>query len=315
MNSHYTLEENRLHDWIQEILIHIHSTPISLILSINSFTGDFELTLSDPSILSWCDSIIIELRSLIQAKYTIIEKLDQFFPYCVLYQITQNYLLTSVDYQFVYSHYGNHITSLSYLSIENEPCLYLPCLFTKEPPSSSIHYFILIRLLQNTCLPHIPSNSSLSPMNTSTLHPSKSAYHSINNQMNGLNEYSSTEEIGFDIDGTELPSESSGSDEDKIDPWMIDLIGVKEKRIYQPGSTIEYHIELLQNIHRKVVCSASSINSTSEEVNSSIDKLLPRLRYESLVSTISLLKQYKYITAESNDLDRRISQVLFSLFL
>lgn len=149
-------------------------------------------------------------------------------------------------------------------------------------------------------------------MNTPTLYPSKTAYHSINNQMNGLNEYPSTEEIGFDIDGTEIPSDSSSSEDEKIDPWMIDLIGVKEKRVYQSGSTSESHIELLENIHRKVVCSASSINTTSEEVNSSIDKLLPRLRYESLISTISLLKQYKCITAESNDLDRRISQVLFS---
>ena len=110
---------------IQEIIIHIHSTPISLILTINSFTGEFELSLSDPSILPWCESIILELYSLIQAKYTIIDKLDQFFPYCVLYQIAQNYLLTSIDYQFVYSHYGNLLlSSLLYLYKMNPVSIY-----------------------------------------------------------------------------------------------------------------------------------------------------------------------------------------------
>lgn len=151
-------------------------------------------------------------------------------------------------------------------------------------------------------------------MNTPAFFPSKSAYHSINNQMNGFNEYLTTEEIGFDIDGNELPSDSSCSEEDKIDPWMIDLIGVKQKRIFQPGTSTtptktDNTIELLQNIHRKVVCSASSIASATEEVNSSIDKLLPRLRYESLVSTISLLKQYKCVTSDTSDSDRRSSQV------
>ena len=207
----------------------------------------------------------------------------------------------------------SHITCL-----DNEPCLYLPCLYMKEPPYSTIHYLILIRLLQNTCLPHIASNSSLSPMNTPALFPSKTAYHSINNQMNGFNEYPATEEIGFDIDGNELPSDSSGSEEDQIDPWMIDLIGVKHRRCYQPGSSTtpsktETTSELLQKIHRKVVCSSSSIATATEEVNSSIDKLLPRLRYESLVSTISLLQQYKCISAATSDMDRRTCQVPSSL--
>lgn len=116
MNSHYTLEENRLHNWIQEIYLHIHSTPISLILTINSFTGEFEISLSDTTILSWCEFLLVELRSLIQAKYTIIDKLDQFFPYCVLYQIARSYLQTSTDYSFVYSHYGILISLFLLLS-------------------------------------------------------------------------------------------------------------------------------------------------------------------------------------------------------
>ena len=107
MNSHYSIQERRHQDWLTELSIHIYSTPISLLVTINSFTGEFELTLSDPSIYHWCESIIRELNTLIQAKYPIMDKLDQFFGYCVLYQVADNYSQTSSDYQFVYSTYGS----------------------------------------------------------------------------------------------------------------------------------------------------------------------------------------------------------------
>lgn len=105
-NSHYTIQERLYQDWLTELSIHIYSTPISLLITINSFTGEFELALSDPSMLHWCESILRELNTLIQAKYPIMDKLDQFFGYCVLYQVAFNYSQTSSDYQFVYSTYG-----------------------------------------------------------------------------------------------------------------------------------------------------------------------------------------------------------------
>lgn len=106
LNTHYTLHENRVHDWISELSIHIHSTPIALLLSVNSFTGEFELTVSDPCILHWCENLIIDMKTLMQAQYTVLDKLDQFYIYCVLYQIAYNYSQTSSDYNFVYSFYG-----------------------------------------------------------------------------------------------------------------------------------------------------------------------------------------------------------------
>ena len=104
--THYSIHERRIHDWVSELSIHIYSTPLHLVLSINSFTGEFELELSDPSILYWCDSVIQEIKTLIRAKYFVVDKLDQFYVYCILYQVAHNYMQTYPDYQFVYSTYG-----------------------------------------------------------------------------------------------------------------------------------------------------------------------------------------------------------------
>lgn len=106
LNTHYTLHENRVRDWISELSIHIHSTPIALLLSVNSFTGEFELNVSDPCILHWCENLMIDLKTLMQAQYNVLDKLDQFYIYCVLYQIAHTYSQTSCDYRFVYSFYG-----------------------------------------------------------------------------------------------------------------------------------------------------------------------------------------------------------------
>lgn len=202
------------------------------------------------------------------------------------------------------------------LSLDDTPCLYLPCLFTKDLPSSSIQYGLLIRLLQNTTIGRVASALSLSPMNNPALLQGKPTYHSINNKMN---EYSTTEEVGFDIDGDDGAFDSSPSDEDTIDPWMIDIIGVKDTCTYHQGvkgttgtaspERIERHIDLIDTVHTKVVCSENSIQDHLEDVNYGINKLLPRLRFESLTSTIQLLKQYKVITEEQGDRERRMFQV------
>lgn len=202
------------------------------------------------------------------------------------------------------------------LSLEDTPCLYLPCLFTKDLPSSSIQYKLLIRLLQNTSMGRVASSLSLSPMNNPALLQGKPTYHSINNKMN---EYSTTEEVGFDIDGDDGAFDSSPSDEDTIDPWMIDIIGVRDTCTYHQGvkgtagtvspERLERHLDLIDAVHTKVVCSENTIQDHLEEVNYGINKLLPRLRFESLTSTMQLLKQYKLITQEQGDRERRLFQV------
>ena len=144
------------------------------------------------------------------------------------------------------------------------PCLYLPCLVIKDKPTVSVQYKLLIRLLQNNSIERVASCSSLSPLPIPPMH-GKQTYHSINNKMSGLNEYSSTEEIGFDIDAVTNHSESE--DDDAIDPWMIDIIGVKHTRVQQSKHEVSDSIELLPSVHKKVVCSETSISENREEIN------------------------------------------------
>lgn len=183
------------------------------------------------------------------------------------------------------------------------PCLYLPCFVIKDKPTVTDQYKLLIRLLQNNSIERVASCASLSPTPIPPMQ-GKQTYHSINNKMT---EYSNTEEIGFDIDGVTNHSESE--DEDAIDPWMIDIIGVKHTRVQQSKSEVMDSVEFLHSVHKKVVCSETSICENREEINYAIDKLLPRLRYECLASSIALLKQYNLITDEQGDPVRRVFRV------
>lgn len=198
--------------------------------------------------------------------------------------------------------------------VEDIPCLYLPCLVTKDMPGTSTQYKLLIRLLQNASIGRIASYSSLSPTPvSSSMMQGKQAYHSVNNKMGGLSEYSPTEEIGFDIDGEQVQSES---EDDPIDPWMIDVVGVRHTRTYRPASgangtgVSKNTVEFLESVHKKVVCSDTTIFENREEIICAIDKLLPRLRYESLVATVSLFKQYNMIAQEQPDINHLSCQVL-----
>ena len=121
MNTHFPIKDIYIDNLVRKLQIQIYTEAVSLYVSINLFTGDYELSLSESSILHWCESIFLEIRDLIKNECSIQEKLEQFHIYCMLYSISKNYMQTYPNQRFVYSYYGNSFihSFIHYLTLEN----------------------------------------------------------------------------------------------------------------------------------------------------------------------------------------------------
>ena len=190
-------------------------TSVSLLLRVNPFTGALERRLNEPCLEYWCEGVLRELYTAMDARLYLYELLGRVYVHCILFHVTTCFNTSSTHYRFVFGEY------------EQQPCLFLPCITFKnyENPRLVERHSILVRLTNNISLHHSESTSSFTQMNSGrVLKPSRASYHTINNKMNDLTEYPENVEIGFDIDG----GSKGEDDEDDDEEWVVDMVGVRE---------------------------------------------------------------------------------------
>ena len=123
------------------------------------------------------------------------------------------------------------------------------------------------------------------------------SYHSVNNKMNALGEYPDNVEIGFDIDGDNNEHEDDKSSQGK---WVVDVCGVRVKRDVW---------ELLELVHKSVIVTDLGSQDFLDQTCYSIKKLLPRLRFEALLATMTLLRDNKLIQSFDGSRDSTLLSV------
>ena len=102
------------------------------------------------------------------------------------------------------------------------------------------------------------------------------SYHSVNNKMNGLNEYPEDVKIGFDIDENDAqPAEDEASQGN----WLVVLRGMCVKDgVWEP----------LVCVQKSVVVADLGSQDFFKQTTHCIEKLLPKLRFEALFAFVSL---------------------------
>ncbi len=262
-------------------------TSVSLLLRVNPFTGALERRLNEPCLEYWCEGVLRELYTAMDARLYLYELLGRVYVHCILFHVTTCFNTSSTHYRFVFGEY------------EQQPCLFLPCITFKnyENPRLVERHSILVRLTNNISLHHSESTSSFTQMNGGrVLKPSRASYHTINNKMNDLMEYPENVEIGFDIDG----GSKGEDDEDDDEEWVVDMVGVRE---------VNGELTLIDSVKRSVMWDESECAPFREQVKCCIEKLMPRLRFESTLRELKKLGEKGLLRQVDGDAVTRLIHV------
>lgn len=290
-SSHTTLIEHSSNSFLTQLELHFRVTSVSLLLRINPFTGALERRLNEPSLEYWCEGVLRELYTAMDARMYLYELLGRVYVHCILFHVTTCFNMSSTHYRFVFGEY------------EQQPCLFLPCITFKNYENARLveRYSILIRLTNNIPLHHSESYSSFTQMNGSrALKLSRTSYHTINNKMNDLTEYPDNVEIGFDIDENSKQEDEEEEDEE----WMIDMVGVRE---------VNGVLTLIESVKRSVMWDESECTPFKEQVKYCIEKLMPRLRFESTLHELKKLGEKGLLQQVEGDSSTRLIHVGLTL--
>ena len=258
---------------------------MNVLFSINSFTGKLMINLSHHELDHWCLPVMYDLTTLVKARSSLKECVEKLYERVILWTIKHYYEQTCSDWTVNFSYY------------EDDPCLLIPCLSDIQPNSQiAINYQLFIRLSHNTMHRDF-SFPSFVNYHSRTHQGEAMSYHSVNNKMNALGEYPDNVEIGFDIDGDNNEHEDDESSQGK---WVVDVCGVRVKRDVW---------ELLELVHKSVIVTDLGSQDFLDQTCYSIKKLLPRLRFEALLATMTLLRDSKLIQSFDGSRDSTLLSV------
>ena len=171
----------------------------------------------------------------------------------------------------------------------------------RDTATSSVYhrYQLLLTLTHENAEPD-DSSSVTMPSAETLLRRGKASYHSINNKVDVLPQLAGESEIGFDIDGDEPQSTSSEADD--VSPWSLEIIG-----LYECNAPVQSR--RMEEVRRVVPCGNPSSSEFRDQVCYAIQKLLPRLRFESLHDALAHLEKGGYITNVLENREQRTATV------
>lgn len=258
---------------------------------IDLFSGKLQLCWNDDRLDTWCAESLTSLYTCFESRLPLVEALDRQYEYALLFTVKELFAAVNTFYTSVLTHQ------------DSQPVLLLPCHMDRDTATSSVYhrYQLLLTLTHENAEPD-DSSSVTMPSAETLLRRGKASYHSINNKVDVLPQLAGESEIGFDIDGDEPQSTSSEADD--VSPWSLEIIG-----LYECNAPVQSR--RMEEVRRVVPCGNPSSSEFRDQVCYAIQKLLPRLRFESLHDALAHLEKGGYITNVLENREQRTATVGF----